>query len=162
MNRRVVVALATLGALALPGCDQSSTSKPAPASSSAAPTPAAPQITVTHVLIAFKGPMTERMAALKNVTRSKADAQRLAKSLLTEVQGGRSFDDLVEKFTEDRDQDGKANTNNAKPGSYTWPTPQIPAMDPAFEKASRETPVGKMAPEPVETVFGYHLIRRDK
>lgn len=162
MNRRVVLALGALALLALPGCDQSSDKSPAPSSSSTPPPSAPGQLTVTHVLIAYKGPMTERMPSLKGVTRSKADALRLAKSLLAEVQGGRSLDDLVEKFTEDRSQEGKPNTNNAKPGSYTWPTPQIPAMDPAFEKASRATPVGKMAPEPVETVFGYHLIRRDK
>lgn len=162
MNRRVLLALGAALALALPACDQSSTSTPTPPSSSTPPPSAAPQITVTHVLIAFKGPMTERMQALKNVTRSKAEALALAKSLLAEVQGGRSLDELVEKFTEDRSQEGKPNTNNDKPGSYTWPTRDIPAMDPAFEKASRATPVGKLAPEPVETVFGYHLIRRDR
>lgn len=156
MTRRAVLVLAAVAALALPACGQESSSKPAPApaSSTAPPTPSTPQLTVTHVLIGFQGPM-------EGVTRSKADALRLAKSLLVEVQEGRSFDDLVGKHSEDRGPGGQPNTNNGKPGSYTWPTRQIPQMDPAFERASRATPVGKMAPEPVETVYGYHLIRRD-
>ena len=42
---------------------------------------------------------------------------------------------------------------------YTFPPP---GMVSSFEKAGSETPVGKMFPDPVESEYGYHIIRRDK
>ena len=93
------------------------------------------------------------------VVRSKAVGKQVAMSLIAEIQAGRSFEDLVTKFTGDLDKDGKPNTNNGKPGSYTF-TPGM--MVPAFEQAAKATPVGKLAPEPIETPYGYHILRRDK
>lgn len=161
MVRRTLSVLCFAAALALAACDQAPSAGPA-SDPAAAPPSAKPQMTVTHLLVAFKSPTSEQLSNLKGTTRTKADALGLAKSLLGEIQGGRSFEELVEKFTDDRNAEGKPNTNNDKPGSYTWPTAQIQQMVPEFEKAARATPVGKFAPEPVETQFGYHLIRRDK
>jgi parvulin-like peptidyl-prolyl isomerase len=147
---RPALALAAVLALACAGCGKAEPPKAPPA---AAPTPAAQaRMTVTHILVAFKNPN------MKQVTRTREQAQAVAKSLLAEIVAGRSFDELVPKFTDDKDREGKPNTNNGRPGSYTFPPPQ---MMPAFDKASRETPVGKVAPEPVETPYGFHLIRRD-
>ncbi len=119
-------------------------------------------MTVTHLLVAYKSPTSSQVTNLKGTIRSKADALRLAMSFMAEIQGGRKFEEMVEKFTDDRNGEGKPNTNNDKPGSYTWPTADIREMVPEFEKAARATPVGKFAPEPVETQFGYHILRRDK
>lgn len=160
MSRRALLALSVVAALAFPGCDQSST--PGPAAGTQAPPPSQPQMTVTHLLVAYKSPTSAQVTNLKGTTRSKADALRLAMSFMAEIQGGRKFEEMVEKFTDDRNGEGKPNTNNDKPGSYTWPTADIREMVPEFEKAARATPVGKFAPEPVETQFGYHIIRRDK
>jgi hypothetical protein len=161
MARRPAPFLGLAAALILAACgDTPASPTTGGGATSGSPRDAATgQRTVTHILLGYRGAMRAR----PTTTRSKEQARAVANSLLQDVTGGRSFEELVEKFTDDRDpKTGKPNTNNGKPGSYTWPTQDIPQMAPTFEKASKELPVGKVTPEPVETPFGYHIIRRDK
>jgi hypothetical protein len=156
MARRTALALGLAAALVLAACGESPSTPGGSGGTPPAATPSASApLTVTHFLIAYRDP-----SYMKDATRTKEQALAVAKSLLQDAIGGRPFDEIVEKFTDDRDRKtGKPNTNNGKPGSYTFPPPQ---MMPAFDKAARATPVGKIAPEPVETPYGYHVIRRDK
>ena len=70
------------------------------------------------------------------------------------------MEELIEKFTDDRDKNGKPNTNNGKPGSYDFPTTD--GLAPEFAAAMKALLPGKTTPDPVRTIFGYHIIRRDK
>lgn len=150
-----LLAVVLVGLAALSACDAGSS----PATTKkAASTPDATEWTVTHILIAANGSPAAQHRG--KILRSKAVAKQVAQSLIDELAAGRSFDELLSKFTNDVDKDGKPNTNNGKPGSYTF-GPKDNFVEP-FKKAARETPVGKVAPEPVETDFGYHVIRRDK
>lgn len=156
MQRPLVLAAAVLSVLTLAGCDAATSSTPAKPPPTAAPAPDGSSWTVTHILVAHsKSPAPQH----KEIQRTKAEALALAKSLLVDLANGRSFDELVKKFTDDRDAKKVPNTNNETPGSYTF-GPGM--MVPAFEKAARDTAVGKVTPEPVETDYGYHIIRRDR
>lgn len=154
--RRLLCLAAAATLLPLAACDASAPPPSGrPGTASDAP-PAQETWTVTHVLVAHSGSPAPQH---KDLSRTKAEALALAKSLLVDVANGRAFDELVRKFTDDRDAKQKPNTNNETPGSYTF-GPGM--MVPAFEKAARDTPVGKVTPEPVETPYGYHIIRRDR
>ena len=145
-------ALLLAGALALGGCGADEAS---PMEGSATPTPAAEvPITVTHILIGMKG--DKRM----KTERSPEQALQIANSVLLELQGGRPMEELIEKFTDDRNKDGKPNTNNGKPGSYDFTSKAQLASE--FEAAMKALLPGKTTPQPVKTIFGYHIIRRDK
>lgn len=153
---RLSLLAAALGLLAaLVACDMGPAAPPA--KKKPGPTPGAPEWTVTHILIAAKESPAPQHAG--KVVRSKPIAKQVAESLISQIQAGRSFDELVPKFTGDLDSAGKPNTNNGKPGSYTFGPG---AMVPAFEKAAKELAVGQVTPVPVETDYGYHIIRRDK
>ncbi len=153
---RLSLLAAALGLLAaLAACDMSPTTTPTKKKPGA--TPGAPEWTVTHILIATSDSPAPQHEG--KVLRSKPVGKHVAESLISQIQGGRSFDELVVKFTGDTDPSGKPNTNNGKPGSYTFGPG---AMVPAFEKAAKELEVGKVTPVPVETPYGYHIIRRDK
>jgi parvulin-like peptidyl-prolyl isomerase len=147
------LALLVVGALCLSGCGGAE-EMGTPAAPSGPTTPAAKGMTVTHILIGMKG--NERM----KVARSPEDALELAKSILGDLQAGRPMEELIEKFTDDRDKNGKPNTNNGKPGSYDFPTTD--GLAPEFAAAMKSLLPGKTTPDPVRTIFGYHIIRRDK
>ena len=76
---------------------------------------------------------------------------------MKKLESGMTIDEMVTTYTDDKGSVGRPGEKN---GQYR----DFPAgmMVPAFEQAARETPVGKIYPEPVETKFGYHIIRRDK
>ncbi len=154
----LLAALPAVLALCLSACgDGSSSGSPSGSSSgAAAPKPAEKVWTVSHILVGMKNPR------LPKVERTEAQAQALAKSLTNDIANGRSFDELLDKFTDDRDKEGKPNTNNGKPGSYDFSERDLPSLAPEFAAAIKELPVGKVTPEPVRTMFGYHVIRRDK
>lgn len=149
-SRRLRLPLVLLGLLAVGGCDAGVTEPPRKAEP-----PPKVEWTVTHVLIAHKDSPAPQH---KSLTRSKDAARMIATSLLAELKAGRSMSEVVEKYTDDH-SDKKPNTNNGKPGSYTF-GPKM--MAPPFEEAAKATPVGQFAPEPVETPYGFHLVRRDR
>jgi len=106
--------------------------------------------TATHILIASKN------GRMPEVVRSKTQAKAAALAVMEKLAAGAKLDDLVATYTEDKASVGRAGE---KDGQYTF-GPN--SMVPAFEQAVRETPVGKIFPDPVETEYGYHIIRRDK
>lgn len=102
---------------------------------------------VTHVLVAYKG----ASAAPGNVTRTKEEALARAQDLKKQIDGGASIDELARTQS-----DGPSAANGGK-------LTGVAAGDlvPAFEQVAFSQQPGIVS-GPVETPFGYHLIRVDK
>lgn len=107
--------------------------------------------TATHILIGARNPKSPE------VERSKLQARNAALEVMKKLEAGTTIDEMVATYTDDKGSLGRPGEKN---GQYRdFPSGM---MVPAFEQAVRETPIGKIYPEPVETEFGYHIIRRDK
>jgi hypothetical protein len=153
MRLSLVVLLASLVPLA--GCDGGdSGAKKAPAPDPTVFPERPAEVTVTHVLIGM-GTKVKPGRPVRTRDQAKYFAEELLKDL---AKGTVTFESLVETWSDDVDPAGKPNSNNGKPGSYTFGRGM---MMKSFENASYETPVGKLAPAPVETPYGFHIIRRD-
>lgn len=153
-----LAALAVLAAVSFAGCGDSKPAGGASVGATSAPPPAASPFAtakVAHILIAKDG----RGRRTPKITRTKADAYTLAKSLLADIKGGRDFLEVASKFSEDVGPDNKLNTNCGEPGVYFGAA--IEGFDPAWKDAALKTPVGSVAAEPVESEsYGYFLIKR--
>ena len=80
-------------------------------------------------------------------------ARRDAAEVLTQLRDGADFAELAKEHSEDPG-------NAANGGDLGWVSRGM--MDPAFEEASFALQVGELAPEPVKSEFGFHLIRLDE
>jgi parvulin-like peptidyl-prolyl isomerase len=106
-------------------------------------------LAASHILITWKGLQT----ADSTTTRTKEQALSLAKELIGKIKKDpKSFETL-------------AKTNSADKGSGmqggdlgSFPPEQ---MIPVFTQAVQKLKDGEMAAEPVESEFGYHIIRRN-
>lgn len=107
--------------------------------------------TITQIMIAYR---TDR--GVSTVTRTRAQAYELAVALIERIRQGESMESLLLAHTDDRGDDGKPFNR----GSYTF-APTTPAL-PVIRRAAFDTPIGKLAPEPVDSGFAYHVIRRDE
>jgi peptidylprolyl isomerase/peptidyl-prolyl cis-trans isomerase D len=104
-------------------------------------------VRASHILISFVG--SERVSP--EVTRTAEEAEKLADSLLTVINGRRSqFGDLAKEFSSDK---GSA----AKEGDLDWFNYQ--RMTPAFRDYAFTGEKGDMAV--VKTPFGFHIIKID-
>lgn len=102
----------------------------------------------SHILIAYEG----AMRANPEVTRTKEEAEAKAKSLIESLQGDPAqFEDLARS-----ESDGPSGAQGGSLGSW-----QRGRMVAAFDTAVEQMEVGAISAEPVETEFGYHIIRRD-
>lgn len=106
--------------------------------------------TATHILIGA------RHRRMPEIERSKTQALAAAREVMKKLEAGTKLDAMVATYTDDKGSVGRPGQPD---GQYTFGANE---MAPPFEQAVRETPVGKIYPEPVETEFGYHIIRRDK
>lgn len=109
--------------------------------------PGQQQVDVSHILISYKG----AQAAEANVTRTKEQALTRAKDLKAQLAKGANFDQLARAQS---DGPSKANGGSLGPISHG-------SLVPSFEQVAFSAPVGQIS-EPVETPFGYHLIRVNK
>ena len=119
-------------------------------------------ITVQHILIGFQGSVPG-----KPVTRSKTEAEELAKKLLTTAKtGDKEFGELV-----------RENTDDAFPGIYLMANNGVPAnsipkgtfargeMVGAFGNAGFPLQVGEVGManfDPRSSPFGWHIVKRIK
>ncbi|QXD17070.1 peptidylprolyl isomerase [Rhodocaloribacter litoris] len=102
----------------------------------------------SHILIAYQG----ALRAAPHVTRTKEEARARALSLIEQLRDDPSrFEQLAREAS-----DGPSGPQGGRLG--TWQRGQ---MAPAFEAAVDSLAVGAITPVPVETPFGYHVIRRD-
>jgi hypothetical protein len=114
------------------------------------------RIVVQHLLVSFAGTRTK-------ATRSKADAEALARSLLDRAKRGEDFDALVKQFTDD-----------SHPGVYAVANLWLPPAEgemardrlaAAFGNVGFKLEVGGIgmaAYDPRESPFGWHVIKRLK
>ena len=162
---------AALLAASLVACDKPAEKGPAPVASpspsapetppvaaSAPPTTAAPEpkkpaepptaITAQHVLVAYKG--AERCP--KGVTRTKADAKKRAAEVAEKAKGGADFTALVGEYSDDP----AAKERLGSVGKFTRDKMAKPFSDAAFALSVNEVSA------PVETPFGFHVIKRNQ
>lgn len=101
------------------------------------------RVKVRHILF---------MTVDKSEEESEA-ARRNASEVLAQLRDGADFAELAKEHSED-----PGNSENG--GDLGWVSRGM--MDPAFEEASFALQVGELAPEPVKSEFGFHLIRLDE
>ncbi|PCJ19511.1 MAG: hypothetical protein COB02_07130 [Candidatus Cloacimonadota bacterium] len=99
-----------------------------------------------HILLAYKG------ASRSKQSRSKKEALKLSKEVLSLLEKGEKFEDLAKKYS-----DGPSKSKGGDLGTFG---PKM--MAPAFEMATSLLKVGESTKEAIETDFGYHLILRTK
>jgi hypothetical protein len=116
------------------------------ATASAAPAPPADAIIAQHVLVAYKG----AKRAPKGVIRSKSDAKARAAEALAKIRAGTPFEDVVKEYSDDT---GSLDRMGSL-GKF-----RREDMDPAFAAAAFALAVGQVS-DPVETPFGFHVIKR--
>jgi len=109
------------------------------------------QVSVQHILIAYKG----ASRADATVTRTKEEAQALAKDVLAKLQGGAKFEDLAKQYSDDTSNKDKGGIiDKAVDGDGTYAKPfETAAL--ALQKEGDIAPV-------TETDFGFHIIKADK
>jgi hypothetical protein len=166
-----VTAFVSLSFVALAGCDKPSEGGAAPKPSASVPTPAqqasasaapsttasapkAPhdpptQVAAQHVLVPYKG--AEKCP--KGVTRSKAEAKKRAEEVSKKAkEKGADFSALVAEFSEDP----AAKERQGSLGKFTREKMAKPFSDAAFALEVDEVS------DPVETPFGFHVIKRNQ
>ena len=120
-----------------------------PASAPPAATAAVPDaIAAQHVLVAYKG----ADKAPKGVTRSKADAKKRAEEVAAKAKSGSDFSALVAEYSDDP----AAKERQGSVGKFTREKMAKPFSDAAFALKVDQTS------EPVETPFGFHVIKRNQ
>lgn len=120
------------------------------ASSGSVAAPASPdQIAAQHILVAWKGAKN----APSSITRSKADAKKRADEVATKAKAkGADFSLLVAEYTDDEGTKGRQGNLGKFAKSK---------MTPAFADAAFALAVDQVS-DPVETPFGYHVIKRNQ
>ncbi len=109
--------------------------------------PGSQQVDVSHILVAYKG----ANSAAATVTRTKEQALARAQDLKKQLTAGANFADLARAQS-----DGPSAQNAGNLGPITHGS-----LVPTFENVAFSQAVGIVS-DPVETPFGYHLIRVDK
>ena len=119
------------------------------AATSAQPAEAAPElIAAQHVLIAYRGAKRPP----KGVTRSKAEAKKLAEEVAAKAKAGEDFGALASQYSDDT-----ANKDRlGSVGKFKRDGMVKPFSDAAFALAVGETS------GVVETEFGFHVIKRNQ
>ncbi len=106
-----------------------------------------PEMAGSHILISYKG----ARRAKPDVTRTKVEALALAKKLTAEIKKApKTFADLAKKHS---------NGPTGKRGGFlgSWKQGR---MVPAFDTAIAKLKINEVSATPVETPFGYHVMKR--
>lgn len=99
--------------------------------------------TVSHILIGLKDPATG------NDTRSKEVALNRAKEVKTKLDQGGDFKALAKEYSDDP---------GSKDNGGTYENAPTAQWDPDFRKAIETLSINKVS-DPVETQFGYHIMK---
>ena len=103
----------------------------------------------SHILVAYAGAMRSDSA----ITRTKEEAQEKAADLIAQLkEDPAKFEELARA-----ESDGPSGENGGDLGA--WPKGQ---MVPEFDIAVEGLEMNAITEEPVETSFGYHVIRRNE
>ena len=109
--------------------------------------PGQTDLDASHILLAYEG----AASADESVTRSKAEAAALADEVKAKLDAGERFETLARSHS-----DGPSGKDGGSLGTFGLGT-----MVPAFERVATSQVEGQIS-DPVETQFGYHLIRTDR
>lgn len=110
-------------------------------------TPGQEQMAASHILISYKG----ATAVSDSVTRTKEEALALAQDIKRQLDAGGDFAALAKKYSDDG-----TGKNGGSLGTFVRG-----AMVAPFEQAAFALPQNGIS-DPVETQFGYHIIRADR
>lgn len=110
-------------------------------------TPGLEQMAASHILLAYKG----AAAAADRVTRTQEQALSLAREIKSQIDKGADFAALAKKYSDDGSGSKGGDLGTFVRGAMVAP----------FEQASFALPQGGIS-DPVETQFGYHIIRADR
>ena len=122
------------------------------------PATAPDHVEVQHVLIGFEGKIPG-----KAVTRSQAEAEKLAGELLSRARNGEDFDQLVQKYTDDQWPGiyGLANTGiTPAEGEFTRDGMVKGFSDVAFNLSPGNVDMANY--DPKTSPYGWHIIKRIK
>jgi len=165
MNRRLRALMLVATSVAL-ACEQNEpkadTSVPLPSATPASVAPSAPSepdpaptaekppesVAAQHVLIAYRGAKN----APPEVKRTKADAKKLAEDVAAKAKAGSDFSALVQEYSEDPGTKERLGSV----GKFTPDKMVKPFSDAAFQLRVDEVSA------PVETEFGFHVIKRNQ
>lgn len=100
------------------------------------------------MLVAYKG----ATKAPKGVKRSKADAKKRAEEVSSKAKSGTDFSSLVAEYSDDP----AAKERQGSLGKFTRDKMSKPFSDAAFQLSVDEVS------GPVETPFGFHVIKRNQ
>lgn len=109
--------------------------------------PGQTEMEASHILVSYKG----ASSAGDDVLRTKAEALELANELKEKLDAGSNFETLARQYS-----DGPSGKDGGSLGTFG-----VGTMVPVFEQAVSAQAAGAVS-APVETQFGYHLIRTDK
>lgn len=102
----------------------------------------------SHILISYAG----AQMADSSIVRTKEEAQAKAAELIAELNADPDkFEDLAKEHS-----DGPSGPMGGDLGQW-----EKGRMVPEFDTAIEQLEVGSLAQEPVETMFGYHVMRRN-
>ncbi|MBM3227528.1 protein translocase subunit SecD [Candidatus Peribacteria bacterium] len=108
--------------------------------------PGSDEAHVSHILVAYKG----ATQAASSVTRTKEQAAALARELKVEIAAGASFEQIAKT---------KSDADSASRGGKMEAVARG-TISPGFEQVAFSQDVGTVS-DPVETQYGYHIIRTD-
>ncbi len=109
-------------------------------------TPGQP-VHVQQVLIRFKG----SIRAPASLTRTKDDARRRAMEVIAKATSGARFADLVKEYSEEPGAaEREGDMGDVMPG----------VLLPEIDQAARKLSIGEVSPAPVQSTFGFHVLRR--
>ncbi|WIV19283.1 peptidylprolyl isomerase [Paenibacillus polygoni] len=101
--------------------------------------------TVRHVLISFQDPETQE-------ERAEGEALKIAKEVKAKLDKGEDFAAVAKKYSED--------PGSAENGGLYEDTPIVSWVE-AFKEAAKTLEINKIS-DPVETDYGYHIIKVEK
>lgn len=101
--------------------------------------------TVRHVLISFQDPETQE-------DRPEGEALKIAKEVKAKLDKGEDFATIAKKYSEDQ--------GSAENGGLYEDTPIVSWVE-AFKEAAKTLEINKIS-DPVETDYGYHIIKVEK
>ena len=102
------------------------------------------EVRASHILICYSG------ASRCEQNRTKEEAQLQATGILTQLKTGASFEDLAKQYSDDP----SASYNSGDLGWFSKGQ-----MVPEFEQAAFSLNIGQLTDAPVETAYGYHIIK---
>lgn len=110
--------------------------------------PGQEEIAASHILVQYKG----ATGSLPSVTRSKAEAVSKAQALKERLNAGESFEAIAQA-----ESDGPSGEQGGSLGYFSRGDPSLPF---AVKTSAFALAQGSIS-EPVESEFGYHIVRAD-